>query len=164
MTRALLGAVLLACSPGAPEGKAPAEAKVPTEGKATSVEGKGPAEAEGKAPSEDKGPAEGKVPVEGKAPADVLAKICAKATCAGPFGRVEVLRKEGAIVGYLHFGDLRRCSHPPAVYFDAAGEELGAIPEKPVAPGSDEARHFEAERVRLSRGGVAAESLSCPEG
>lgn len=141
MTRALLGAVLLACSPGSPEAKAPAEAKGPVEAKAP-----------------EKGPA------DGKAPAEVLAKICARATCAGPFGRVEVLRKEGVIVGYLHFGDIRRCSHPPAMYFDAAGEEVGAIPEKPVVPGSDEARHFEAERVRLSRGGTAAESLRCPEG
>lgn len=114
----------------------------------------------GAPPSTASPPAEREPPA---AEADaVLAKICAAAPCVGPLGRVEVLREDGKIVGYQHLGDLGRCSHPPAVYFDAAGQELGAIPEEPVAPGSEEARHFEAERLRLSRGGTKAETLRCP--
>jgi hypothetical protein len=95
---------------------------------------------------------------------ELVKKICATATCAGPMARVTVFRdKTGAVRSLELDGDIRRCSHPPTLFFDASGNQVDAIPMKPVVPGSDEAKHFAAIRERHTRGLDGRETCFCPE-
>lgn len=88
--------------------------------------------------------------------------ICAKAACAGPLSRVEVWRSDTGRVGvFAHFGDIGLCSHPPLIYFDRNGAELGGIPEQPVVKGSDEEREFTARREKMTAGLRRVETMHC---
>ena len=94
--------------------------------------------------------------------AEVLKRLCKEATCAGPFSSIEVYRgSEGKPQVYVFSGDLQRCSHPPTSYFDATGRKILVQANKPVVPGSSEAKRFEDERKKLLAGLKQAESHSC---
>lgn len=88
--------------------------------------------------------------------------ICKSAPCSGPMSTIEVWRTSKAAVGvYYHHGDIQRCSHPPSVFFDAAGKQLDAIPMQPVEPGSAEAQRFQSIRERHTRDLTLAERVDC---
>jgi hypothetical protein len=92
-----------------------------------------------------------------------VAKVC-KSECATERSRITVFRAADGTAKRLRFdGDLERCSHPPRLYFDAAGRETLAIPEKPVTAGSAEAERFAAQQREEVDGLVEAETLGCPE-
>lgn len=94
---------------------------------------------------------------------EVIAKVCA-APCAGDFARIEVYRDdEGRVARLIFNGDLEDCSHPPQVYFDAAGEETATIPEEPIEPGSQRATELLAKRDAELEGLNKAETLACPD-
>lgn len=58
----------------------------------------------------------------------VYQRICNSAPCSGPFARIEVLNNAAQQPARLRYrGDLRACSHPPAVYFDLDGKELARV-------------------------------------
>ncbi len=62
----------------------------------------------------------------------VLKKICG-GTCSGPIAWVAGWAdNQGTIRVYEYQGDLGACSHPPRIYFDGAGQELGVVPEFPI--------------------------------
>jgi hypothetical protein len=75
--------------------------------------------------------------------------------------RIVVLRSGEKIVRYLHHGDIRRCSHPPSVYFDASGAEVGTIPMKPIQKGSDEEKKIDADHTKFAAGGKPVEETDC---
>lgn len=92
-----------------------------------------------------------------------LSRVCSTAPCAGPMSRIDVWRtRTGRVALYVHHGDISRCSHPPSVYFDALGKEVLTQAERPVAPGSADAKRFADEREAVTRDLVKAESPPCP--
>jgi hypothetical protein len=89
--------------------------------------------------------------------------ICKKAQCSGAFASVTAwYDAKGRIALYVHGGDIQSCSHPPTVYFDRDANEVGAIPNKPIVPGSDEAKGFDATRERLTKDLKKGGAQSCP--
>jgi len=63
---------------------------------------------------------------------DPIQKICG-GTCSGKLAWVQSWQDSGGQVRvYEYQGDLTVCSHPPRIYYDAQGAELGAMPEFPV--------------------------------
>lgn len=92
-----------------------------------------------------------------------LARIKADAPCAGAFARVIVWKDADGQVARLEFrGDLSVCSHPPLVWYDAAGNRLEVVPEEPVVPGSERARHFADVRARHTDGHTESGSVPLP--
>ncbi len=93
--------------------------------------------------------------------AEVLARVCAS-PCAGPMARVHVYRDAEKNIGRLRFdGDLGTCSHPPQIYFDAAGAETLTVPERPVT-GPEDAAELDAKKAPQYDGVTLAETLRCP--
>lgn len=91
-------------------------------------------------------------------------KICKTAPCVGQFARLVVLRDADGKVGKIRFeGDLQSCSHPPWIYFDAAGVEVVTIPEEPVEPGSPREQELSAKQASAMQGLTEAEELRCPD-
>lgn len=86
---------------------------------------------------------------------------CKEAPCSGPAARIQVIRSGARITAYLHHGDPSSCSHPPSVYFDRDGKELGSIAMRPIVPGSDDAKRVEAEHERFRGGGKPVEEVDC---
>ena len=73
----------------------------------------------------------------------LVAEVCKKAVCTGRMAQITLWRdKQGAVRVLEYAGDIQRCSHPPTVFYDASGKEIAAIPNKPVAVGSDEQKKF----------------------
>ncbi len=94
--------------------------------------------------------------------AEVLALVCAS-PCAGPMARVRVFRDAEKKVGRLRFeGDLGTCSHPPHIYFDAAGKETLTVPERPVT-GPEDAAALAKQSAAQSEGLTLAETLRCAQ-
>lgn len=92
-----------------------------------------------------------------------LTRVCSTAPCAGPMSLIDVWRtRTGRVALYVHQGDISRCSHPPTVYFDALGKEVLTQAQRPVAPGSADAKRFADEREAVTRDLVKAESPPCP--
>lgn len=92
-----------------------------------------------------------------------LTRVCSTAPCAGPMAHVDVWRtRAGRVALYVHQGDISRCSHPPTAYFDALGKEVLTQAQRPVAPGSADAKRFADEREAVTRDLVKAESPACP--
>lgn len=103
-------------------------------------------------------------PVSSKAHGgDIVAKICASATCTGDFASVQIWHgDDGAVGRYVYDGDVQACSHPPRIYFDASGKETLHIGMHPVASGSDEARALSAKREAQVAGLEQSRRVSCP--
>jgi hypothetical protein len=93
-----------------------------------------------------------------------IRKICKSAPCVGEFARLVVLRDADGNVGKIRFeGDLQSCSHPPWIYYDAAGVEVVTIPEEPVEPGSAREQELSAKQASALQGLTEAEELRCPD-
>jgi hypothetical protein len=91
----------------------------------------------------------------------LLERICREATCAGEFSYVIVYRdKDDVPVVYAHFGDLRRCSHPPATYFDKDFKQVLVQAERPVRDAED-AKQFQDERDVVLSELVEGEEIRC---
>jgi hypothetical protein len=88
-------------------------------------------------------------------------RACKSAPCSGAHARVVVLRKDNRIVRYLHQGDPSACSHPPSVYFDRDGNEVGAIAMVPIVPGSEKEKELDEKRRGLEAGGTPVEEVDC---
>lgn len=145
-----LAVALAACS----KAPAPTIAPPPSDGARVETDAGGEAGAQGVRPDEHGMPEPVMIPT--------IKAICAKAPCAGRFSRIEVWRNDAGRVGvYAHFGDIDQCSHPPLVYFDRDGRELGGIGEKPVVRGSDEERELTARREKMTAGLRRVETLHC---
>ena len=80
----------------------------------------------------------------------------------GSFAEIEVWVDDGGAIRRLVFdGDIRRCSHPPRIYLDGAGERTLTVPLKPVVKGSPEAKKlFAAQEAQLA-GLRKAQTLRC---
>ncbi len=65
----------------------------------------------------------------------VLRTIC-MGTCSGPFARATAWKDAaGATSLYVYDGDINRCSHPPRIYYDRFGREVGRVGSGPVPQG-----------------------------
>lgn len=94
---------------------------------------------------------------------EIVKKICAS-PCAGPHATLVMFRRDNGELGVVRFeGDLESCSHPPWLYFDPKGNEILAIPEEPVVPGSAEAKAFAAKQEAVVAGMKEAERFWCPD-
>ena len=92
---------------------------------------------------------------------EVRRKICAT-HCGGANASIRVFRDSQRRIGSLRFdGDLGRCSHPPSIYFDPRGRQLGIIPFKPLVKGSPEHRRILGIHARHTKGLKEAETVSC---
>ena len=89
----------------------------------------------------------------------VVKKICA-AQCGGTMSMIDVYRDATGKIGRLRrlYGS---CSHNAALYFDAQGNATETIPEKPVVPGSAEAKDFSTRIDAQVAGLTQAENVSC---
>jgi|GEM_PF-3247164 len=68
------------------------------------------------------------------ATSDPVPKICG-GTCSGKMAWVQSWQDAtGQVRVYEYQGDLSVCSHPPRIYYDAQGTELGANAEFPLDP------------------------------
>jgi cytochrome c peroxidase len=95
-------------------------------------------------------------------PAEEVLRIVCNATCGGAFAFVTPYRDAaGRLVRLELRGDIRRCSHPPTLFFDAAGDQTAVIPNRPVVPGSDEALGLVAVREAQTGGLFAGPTISC---
>ncbi len=88
------------------------------------------------------------------------------AICMGQFGgdfaSIQVYRSPSGDVHVLELRpDITKVSHPPTVFYDRDGAEVGAIPERPVVPGSAEALELAAIRTRAVGDASLAEEVSC---
>jgi len=86
------------------------------------------------------------------AEAPPLQKICAS-DCAGPMASVTPWRDaQGKASIFEYRGDLRVCSHPPLVFFDAQAKAILTIPEVPLNPAdpAQSARFKELHEKRTS--------------
>jgi hypothetical protein len=68
----------------------------------------------------------------GETPDPVVKKIC-RGTCSGKMAWVQGWNDAARKVQvYQYQGGLDACSHPPQIFYDLGGKELGAFPEFPV--------------------------------
>lgn len=110
----------------------------------------------------DRGACSLRIVKRGNCAPDGIAQICRAGTCTSPMATVVVWRDASGAAKVLQFhGGLDRCSHPPMVYYDPGGKELGAIPEQPVVPGSPEAKGFEETHAKLTAGLRADPQVHC---
>ncbi len=93
---------------------------------------------------------------------DVLAKVCG-ATCGGPNASIRIYRDTAGKVTRL-FRIYGSCSHSPGIYFTPEGKEGDSIPEKPITPGSAEAKKLEAIHDANTKGLTHTDSVSCRDG
>lgn len=89
------------------------------------------------------------------------AQLCHEAPCAGTYSKVIVYRTpSGEPAIYLHAGDLQACSHPPYVYFDAEGNRVLNVAERPIRDEAD-AQQLDAQRESVVGGLVLGETINC---
>jgi hypothetical protein len=90
----------------------------------------------------------------------VRTAICSAEPCGGPMSSIRVYRDARGTVKKLYrlYG---RCSHNAGIYFDPDGTQTEIIPEKPIEPGSEEAKQFQAKHDKQVGGLTEAESISC---
>jgi hypothetical protein len=91
----------------------------------------------------------------------VVSRLCKTATCSGKFAGITTFVKDGAISVYRFEGDLSTCSHPPWSYFDNNGKQLLVQAERPIVPGSPDAKKFEDERNAVLQGLSEGPHLRC---
>ncbi len=95
----------------------------------------------------------------------VLKKICG-GTCSGPIAWVAGWAdNQGTIRVYEYQGDLGACSHPPRIYFDGTGQELGVVPEFPVnandSKSLEQAKTLQSQVAAWLKGLVKKNQWSC---
>ena len=91
------------------------------------------------------------------------AGICISTPCGGPFGRLQLFRdKAGRLVRILARGDFRRCSHPPAVYFDDKGAALESVDDW-LRIDKERERTAEQFHARMTADLTRAEEIFCSD-
>jgi hypothetical protein len=93
-------------------------------------------------------------------PEDVRTKICNAEPCGGEMSSIDVYRDDKGAVKKLYrlYG---RCSHNAGIYFDPDGTQTEIIPEKPIVPGSDEAKEIDAKHQAQVGGLRKTDTVSC---
>jgi hypothetical protein len=124
--------------------------------------GEPPANSGGTPRAPTKPPATAKPPpaTYANVPDDVRKAVCAASPCGGDRSSINVYRDASGAVKRL-FRIYGTCSHSPGIYFDAAGTQTEIIPEKPITPGSEEAKQIQAKHDAQVAGLTKAESLDC---
>lgn len=93
----------------------------------------------------------------------LYARICIAVPCAGSFGRLQLYRdKDGRLVRIRARGDFRKCSHPPAVYFDEKGTELESVDDW-LRIDKENVRTAEQFHARMTAGLTRAEEINCSD-
>lgn len=113
-----------------------------------------------KTPSAEKPPPD---PPSAVIPAEVRAIVCKKEPCGGERSSINVYRDASGSVKKLYriYG---ACSHSPGIYFDPDGTQTELIPEKPIVPGSSEAKELQARHDRQVGGLKMTEVILCQDG
>lgn len=95
--------------------------------------------------------------------AEVRAVVCKKEPCGGDTSSINVYRDAGGNVKRLYrlYG---ACSHSPGIYFDPDGTQTDIIPERPIAPGSAEAKELEARHEKQIGGLKMTDVIRCQDG
>lgn len=95
--------------------------------------------------------------------ADVRKNICEAEPCGGDRPIIEVYRDPSGNVKKLYrlYG---ACFHSPGIYFEPDGAKSEVIPEKPVTPGSPEAKELEAQHQRHVAGLTKTDRVRCSDG
>jgi len=93
----------------------------------------------------------------------VRAKVCSAEPCGGEESSIRLYRDGGGTLKKLYrlYGP---CSHNPGIYFDPDGTQTEVIPEKPIVPGSDEAKEFEAKHDKQVGGLTHTDTIRCRDG
>ena len=93
----------------------------------------------------------------------VRTKVCNHEPCGGEESSIRIYRDGAGTVKKLYrlYGP---CSHNPGIYFDPDGTETEVIPEKPITPGSDEAKEFEAKHDKQVGGLTHTDTIRCRDG
>ncbi|MEB2314165.1 MAG: hypothetical protein OZ921_19870 [Sorangiineae bacterium] len=93
----------------------------------------------------------------------VLRSVCHHSPCGGDSAVVRIYRGPDGAVRKLYrlYG---ACAHSPGLYFDPDGTLTDTIPERPVVPGSAEAKALEQRHARQVGGLTLAETLRCGGG
>lgn len=89
--------------------------------------------------------------------------MCSAEPCGGDASLLRVYRDDKGVVKKLYrlYGG---CFHSPGIYFDPDGKQTEIFPERPIAPGSEEARALEA-RHKAQIGGLAfTDVIRCKDG
>lgn len=93
--------------------------------------------------------------------AALLARICAAGPCTAAFARVEPWRdSKGAAALYVFHGDFNRCSHPPLVFYDRNGREVGSAGTGPAPTSAPPRPNVHAQ---LTAGLTAGKSWFCAD-
>ena len=76
---------------------------------------------------------------------------------------IRVYRDAGGAVKKLYrlYGG---CSHSPGIYFDPDGTQTEIIAERPISPGSDEAKALEAKHAAQIGGLRHTDTIACKTG
>ncbi|HKX12821.1 MAG TPA: hypothetical protein VJP40_06685 [bacterium] len=101
----------------------------------------------------------------GEGPDPILKKIC-QSTCTGRMASVQSWNDDaGKAQVYQYQGDLTACSHPPQIFYDASGKELGAIAEFPINPqdpaSAAKLKEIQTKRAEWLKGLSPAKKLWC---
>lgn len=90
-------------------------------------------------------------------------EVCKAEPCGGDRSEIRIYRDDAGAVKRLYrlYGS---CSHSPGIYFDPDGKETEAIPEKPIVPGSDEAKALAAKHDAQTSGLEHTDTIRCSDG
>jgi hypothetical protein len=92
---------------------------------------------------------------------DLFVRLCTRAQCAGTFARLETFHDAGGRLARIRFrGDFRRCSHPPAIYFDGAGRELDGVDDW-LRIDKDSVANSERFHAEMTKGLTLAQEIMC---
>lgn len=96
-------------------------------------------------------------------PAEVRAAVCKKEPCGGDRSSINVYRDASGEVKRLYrlHGS---CSHNPGIYFAPDGTQTDLIPERPIVPGSAEAKELEARHDKQVGGLKMTDVIRCQDG
>jgi hypothetical protein len=107
-------------------------------------------------------------PAKPTAPPSILSDavrdtVCKTEPCGGEESSIRIYRDGAGTVKKLYrlYGP---CSHNPGIYFDPDGAQTEVIPEKPIVPGSDEAKEFEAKHDKQVGGLTHTDTIRCRDG
>jgi hypothetical protein len=93
----------------------------------------------------------------------IRTKICNESPCGGDRPSIRIYRDATGTVKKLYriYGS---CFHSPGIYFEPDGARVDVIPEKPIEPGSDEARALKERHDRQVGGLTFTDVISCRDG
>ena len=84
---------------------------------------------------------------------ETFTKVCRDSPCSGRYARVEPFANErGEITLLCYHADHRRCSHGPFVYYDAKGNKLASVANRPMDPKSERGKKVIAAHAKHTTG------------